>query len=101
MRHEWHHLYGHRWQQYRANYLRMHPLCVMCDRLGQATAATIVDHRVPHKGDLTLFWNPDNHQSLCKPHHDGEKQRMEHGTQLHGGDQHGQPADPNHHWNQP
>ena len=33
-------------------------------------AATIVDHIVPHKGDLALFYDQTNWQSLCKRHHD-------------------------------
>ena len=43
------------------------PLCVKCDR---PTAATVVDHIVPHKGDLELMWNSANWQALCKWHHD-------------------------------
>ena len=32
--------------------------------------ARVVDHIIPHKRDMTLFWDPDNRQSLCKHHHD-------------------------------
>ncbi|AWV07218.1 HNH endonuclease signature motif containing protein [Marilutibacter maris] len=70
--------YGYRWQQYRLRFLAEHPLCVMCQAEGRVTAATIVDHKQPHRGDERLFWEPTNHQALCKPHHDGEKQREEH-----------------------
>ncbi|HHR5499154.1 TPA: HNH endonuclease [Klebsiella pneumoniae] len=42
-------------------------------------SATVVDHIKPHKGDETLFHNPDNLQSLCKRCHDSVKQRMEKG----------------------
>jgi 5-methylcytosine-specific restriction enzyme A len=65
--------YGYRWQQYREQYLAKHPLCGMCQARGLVTAATIVDHIVPHKGDARLFWGPNNHQSLCKDCHDGPK----------------------------
>lgn len=34
------------------------------------TAATVVDHKMPHKGNMALFWDHDNWQSLCKPCHD-------------------------------
>ena len=51
----------------------------MCQREGRVTAATVVDHKIPHKGDQRLFWDPANWQSLCKPHHDRDKQREERG----------------------
>jgi 5-methylcytosine-specific restriction protein A len=70
--------YGHRWRCYREAYLLRHPLCVMCADRGLTVAATVVDHRIPHKGDEALFWNENNHQSLCKPCHDGDKARQEH-----------------------
>ncbi len=69
--------YGGRWQRARKRHLLEHPLCVMCEDEGRVTAATIVDHIVPHRGSPDLFWNRDNWQSLCKPHHDGEKRRIE------------------------
>lgn len=34
------------------------------------TRATVADHIRPHRGDWALFIAPDNHQSLCKHHHD-------------------------------
>jgi 5-methylcytosine-specific restriction protein A len=34
------------------------------------TSATVVDHIIPHKGDMAIFWNKSNHQALCKTHHD-------------------------------
>ncbi|WP_430034145.1 hypothetical protein [Neorhizobium sp. BT27B] len=46
------------------------------------TAADVVDHRTPHKGDLELFHDPNNLQSLCKHHHDSAKQMMERGKQV-------------------
>lgn len=69
--------YGYRWQQYRLRFLAEHPLCERCQALGIVTAATVVDHREPHQGDERLFWDPKNHEPMCKPHHDGEKQREE------------------------
>lgn len=62
--------YGYRWQQYRKQFLSVHPLCVQCQVDGRVTGATVVDHITPHKGNQTLFWGPSNHQSLCKPCHD-------------------------------
>jgi 5-methylcytosine-specific restriction enzyme A len=69
--------YGYKWQQARLGYLAQHPLCVMCQAEGRVEAATVVDHKVPHRGDMARFWDSDNWQSLCKPHHDSAKQRME------------------------
>lgn len=83
--------YDSRWAKARAGYLRKHPLCVYCQRENRVTAASVVDHKVPHKlkdaidsGDEALiararelFWSSENWQSLCKPHHDGQKQAEE------------------------
>lgn len=69
--------YDTRWDKARRTYLMAHPLCVMCEREGRVTAATVVDHIVPHRGEQRLFWNTTNWQSLCKPCHDREKQREE------------------------
>lgn len=62
--------YDRKWRKYRKLFLMQHALCVECERQGRLTEATIVDHIVDHNGDHTLFWDPDNHQSLCKPCHD-------------------------------
>lgn len=69
--------YDRKWKRYRLSFLSRHPLCVMCTTKGLVTAATIVDHRIPHQGDMAIFWDTSNHQSLCKPCHDGEKARQE------------------------
>ena len=69
--------YGYKWQNARKQWLAQHPLCVMCKAQGRITAATVVDHIRPHKGDQRLFWDTSNWQSLCKRHHDSDKQWME------------------------
>lgn len=61
--------YGHRWQKYRAGFLSSHPLCASCERQGKITAAVVVDHITPHKGDQELFWVMSNHQALCEECH--------------------------------
>lgn len=33
------------------------------------TRATVVDHVVPHRGSKRLFWDHNNWQALCTPHH--------------------------------
>jgi 5-methylcytosine-specific restriction protein A len=69
--------YGYKWQKAREDYLAKHPLCVYCEREGRVTLATVVDHKVPHRGDMTLFWDRNNWQSLCATHHSRDKQREE------------------------
>ncbi|MYZ44205.1 HNH endonuclease [Schauerella aestuarii] len=69
--------YGYKWQQARLGYLRSHPLCCYCEREGRVAAATVVDHKVAHRGDMNLFWDKANWQPLCKPCHDSIKQREE------------------------
>jgi 5-methylcytosine-specific restriction endonuclease McrA len=74
--------YGYRWQRAREQHLAQHPLCVMCQAEGRVTAATVVDHITPHRGNEALFWDRSNWQSLCASHHSGEKQREENGNGL-------------------
>lgn len=62
--------YGSRWQKARARYLTKHPLCVECQKAGKYVTATVVDHKIPHRGNKKLFWDENNWQALCKPCHD-------------------------------
>lgn len=62
--------YGSRWRRESKAFLRAHPLCAECERNGRYVKATVVDHKVPHRGDQRLFWDRDNWQPLCKPCHD-------------------------------
>jgi 5-methylcytosine-specific restriction endonuclease McrA len=88
------------WRKARAVYLFKHPLCVMCQANGHVMAATVVDHITPHKGNIILFWDQSNWQSLCKPCHDGHKQSIEKGGAGRSGcDAAGMPTDKAHHWN--
>lgn len=68
-------MYTYQWKKSRKLFLQLHPLCVYCNREGMTTPATVVDHIQPHKGNLTLFWDTNNWQALCKRHHDSDKQR--------------------------
>lgn len=70
--------YNYRWQQARVGWLRKHPLCVYCERDGRVTAAKIVDHIEPHRGDMVKFWDSaHNWQSLCAPCHSSVKAKEE------------------------
>ena len=61
--------YGRRWQKKRDRFLKKNPLCAECLKEGIIEVATTVDHIEPHKGDMELFWDEENWQSLCTPHH--------------------------------
>ncbi len=65
--------YGSRWQKASKGWLRAHPLCACpeCDegRI-KVTPAVLVDHRIPHRGDMALFWDSTNWQSMAKECHD-------------------------------
>lgn len=100
-RDSWHHLYYRKaWKQLRLDHLSENPLCEYCLREGKITLATVVDHIKPHKGDLRLFLDPHNLQSLCKLHHDSAKQKAEiHQMHEIGCDVNGFPLDKNHHFN--
>lgn len=70
--------YGGKWQRYRLAFLAKHPLCRACEAEGKVTVATVVDHVVPHRGDMALFWKGE-HQPLCGPCHSAKTAREEGG----------------------
>lgn len=69
--------YGHQWREARQVWLSQHPLCVFCEAVGRVTAASVVDHVIPHRGDARLFWDRGNWQSLCASCHSSTKQAQE------------------------
>lgn len=67
----WHNLYSLPvWQTLRTRQLLKEPWCAECARHGVRVRATVVDHIRPHRGNVALFSDPDNLQSLCKSCHD-------------------------------
>lgn len=64
--------YGGKWQRARLGYLAKHPLCMMCEAENRVTAANVVDHIVPHRGNMTVFWDTTNWQPLCTPCHNAK-----------------------------
>ena len=76
---DWHGLYNLAvWHRVlRPHQLAKEPTCCRCRAAGKIVAATVVNHVVPHKGDMRLFSDPDNLESVCKPCHDGEIQHQE------------------------
>lgn len=79
----WQHLYKRaRWRRLREAHKDANPLCVYCLDAEEISEVEVVDHIKPHKGDLDLFWDPENLQSLCKACHDGRKQREDLGQNV-------------------
>ena len=64
------------WRALRASQLDAFPNCATphCK-----APATVVDHRVAHRGSNSLFHDPDNLQSLCKRCHDRKTVRYDGG----------------------
>ena len=96
------HLYDRRWRKARARFLAEHPLC-MCPHCNEGRkrvrVAQVVDHRIPHKGDLSLFWDESNWQAMARTCHDSYKQSLEKSGYMRGADANGNPWDPMHAWN--
>src|SRR5215469_11799782 len=92
----WENLYKTaRWQRLRKRQLEAGPLCQFCLERGIVTAANVVDHVAPHKGDWTDFVTGQL-QSLCGPCHNSAKRQVElRGYRLDVGVD-GYPIDRNH-----
>ena len=56
------------WRSLRAQVIR--EAAGVCDVEGCSERATVVDHREPHDGDNTKFFDRENLRAVCKPHHD-------------------------------
>lgn len=69
--------YTSQWDGAALDFRREHPLCLGCQAVGRITAAAVVDHVEPHKGDPKKFWNRAMWQSACRWHHDVVKQQLE------------------------
>jgi 5-methylcytosine-specific restriction enzyme A len=73
-------------------------LCERCEAQGKVEPATVVNHRIPHRGDQRLFWDRTNWEPACKPHHDSTIQAEERSGIVRGTDAAGRPLDPSHPW---
>ena len=95
----------------RLHHLRQEPLCRFCLARGLVNDGSrtmagltqadprrrylVVDHVIPHRGNLLLFWNGEL-QTLCPDHHDSVKQQQDaRGFSVEAGAD-GWPVDPNH-----
>ena len=62
--------YDKHWRRERKVFLSNNPLCENClNKHDVIRAATQVDHIIPHKGNMRLFWNISNWQALCHSCH--------------------------------
>ena len=62
---EWHNLYQTaEWRRRSKAFLKKYPVCFIC-----GAPATISDHIIPHRGDLTLFYDESNLQPMCQRCH--------------------------------
>jgi len=66
--------YGSRWRKARRLFLNENPLCALCPQ-----PATVVDHKVPHRGNEELFWDESNWQSLCTKCHNRKTMKEKRG----------------------
>ena len=96
-KHEWKKLYDSKlWKDLRRVHLGKHPLCAWCLKQGRTRQANTVHHKLPHRGDMGLFNDPNNLESLCPSCHSGDAQQQEvRGYSATVGDD-GWPVDPKH-----
>jgi len=100
------HLYSTDWKKLRLMILMEQPLCVECKSHGRLTPASVIDHVTPHKGDMALFYDRSNLQSLCTSCHSAKTAREDGGfgnTESVKASKScsvdGLPIDSRHHWN--
>ena len=68
-----HRLYGsQRWRRAAKRRLAAFPSCEACLSKNLIVPAQECDHIVRHGGNLRLFWDPANHQSLCRACHEAK-----------------------------
>lgn len=78
-----------RWQRLRWSILvRDLFTCQICGRIEGDTSQLVCDHVEPHRGDVEKFW-AGPFQALCKPCHDGQKQKEEIAARAAGLDVYG------------
>lgn len=88
--------YTHKWDEWAKRHKQQEPLCRKCYERGIIKQADVADHIVPHKGNSTVFWDPNNLQSLCTSCHSQAKQSEERRGYSTAVDVTGWPTDPQH-----
>lgn len=78
-----------RWQVLRMSILQRDQFtCQLCGHTDGDTSKLVCDHVEPHRGDVAKFW-AGPFQTLCKPCHDGQKQKEEIAARAAGLDVYG------------
>ena len=67
--------YNYKWGKASKKYRKHNPLCVSCQLSGRTSAASCVDHIIPHRGSDDLFWDKGNWCSLCWRCHSAKTRR--------------------------
>ena len=67
--------YNYKWGKASKKYRKHNPLCVSCQLSGRTSAASCVDHIIPHRGSNDLFWDKGNWCSLCWRCHSAKTRR--------------------------
>lgn len=79
------------WQRLRVRIIKRDMgLCQMCgidtDSGRDSPSSAEVDHKTPHKGRRSVFFDPDNLQLLCKSCHSSAKAIQERGQRMQRSD---------------
>jgi 5-methylcytosine-specific restriction enzyme A len=64
------------WRKLRQAHLAAYPFCVACAAEGKQTVATILHHKIPHRGNERLRLDPTNVEGLCRHHHHLTHQKL-------------------------
>lgn len=68
-------MYTKAWERARAAFLAAHPTCAHHEAEGRLAPSSVVDHVVPHRGSMSLFWDETNWQALCADCHNAKTAR--------------------------
>jgi len=75
--------YTREWRKVSTAFLQAHPLCSgfdsRCEERGLRVPATEVDHTIPHRGSMRIFWDQTNWQALCHRCHSRKTAREDGG----------------------
>ena len=74
--------YGYKWQRFRARWIKKHPICEdpYGWHPGEVREVSDIDHIIPHKGNMKLFWDKSNLQGLCSECHKRKTALEQRGT---------------------
>jgi 5-methylcytosine-specific restriction endonuclease McrA len=72
-----------RWRRLRWQILvRDNFTCKLCGKLEGDSSQLVADHVKAHRGNVDLFWDPNNLQALCKACHNSTKQAEDQASRM-------------------